>query len=101
MNAYYRRPGNAAKIRASALASRERRIEEVRAYDRERGFRVYDPAKVKSRRILNHEIEAGRMAAQDCWCGEKGEAHHPDHSKPLDVVWLCRRHHAEIHRKVV
>lgn len=27
-------------------------------------------------------------------CGDtNSEAHHPDYSKPLEVVWLCRPHH--------
>ncbi len=25
-------------------------------------------------------------------------AHHPDYSRPLDVVWLCDQHHKDIHR---
>ena len=35
-------------------------------------------------------------------CGVEGriEAHHPDYSKPLEVVWLCRIHHVEAHRVV-
>lgn len=36
-------------------------------------------------------------ACQVCG-GEKVEAHHPDYRKPLEVIWLCRRHHAELHR---
>jgi hypothetical protein len=33
-------------------------------------------------------------------CGSlKSEAHHEDYSKPLEVIWLCRRHHMERHRR--
>lgn len=34
-----------------------------------------------------------------CVCGEKAVAHHPDYSKPLEVIWLCHKHHKEIHSK--
>jgi hypothetical protein len=27
------------------------------------------------------------------------EAHHPDYDKPLEVIWLCRQHHVEEHKK--
>lgn len=30
-------------------------------------------------------------------CGEDAEMHHPDYSKPLEVIWLCRAHHKELH----
>lgn len=32
----------------------------------------------------------------DCECTEV-EAHHPDYSRPLDVVWLCDKHHKATH----
>ncbi len=34
-----------------------------------------------------------------CVCGHAdAEMHHPDHSRPLYVFWLCRPHHLEWHR---
>ena len=28
---------------------------------------------------------------------DKSQGHHPDYDKPLEVIWLCRRHHQEVH----
>jgi hypothetical protein len=43
----------------------------------------------------------GRLIRQPCEvCGEKKvEAHHDDYDKPLDVRWLCKAHHTDVHRK--
>ena len=30
-------------------------------------------------------------------CDRKPEAHHPDYSQPLSVVWLCPKHHRAAH----
>jgi hypothetical protein len=36
----------------------------------------------------------GKLVEQPCEvCGAKAEMHHPDYSKPLEVRWLCTRHH--------
>lgn len=32
-------------------------------------------------------------------CGIIGERHHKDYNKPLDIIWLCKKHHLELHRK--
>lgn len=29
------------------------------------------------------------------------EGHHPDYSRPLEVRWLCRPHHRELHWRLV
>lgn len=42
----------------------------------------------------------GKIKASPCHCGQKGEAHHEDYSKPLDVVWLCKQHHTERHLEI-
>lgn len=43
----------------------------------------------------------GALVPQPCEvCGTKDvEKHHPDYSKPLEVKWLCRDHHLELHRQ--
>lgn len=45
-------------------------------------------------------IKQGSLRKKFCEiCGEqKVEAHHCDYNKPLDVMWLCKKHHAEWHR---
>lgn len=44
----------------------------------------------------------GKLVKQPCEvCGSPDSVkHHDDYSKPLDVRWLCRPHHAELHRKL-
>ena len=42
----------------------------------------------------------GKLIARPCQvCGSSEvEAHHDNYDKPLDVKWLCRRHHLDAHR---
>lgn len=56
-------------------------------------WREKHPDRVKAHRKVFVEIRAKRMFAEKCFCGKKGEAHHEDYSKPLEVIWLCREHH--------
>ena len=44
-------------------------------------------------------IVSGAVKQEPCAiCGEeKTEGHHEDYDKPLDLVWLCKRHHADRH----
>jgi hypothetical protein len=48
---------------------------------------------------VKYAVKTGKLIKTPCQvCGElKVEGHHPDYSRPLDVVWLCRKHHNEIH----
>lgn len=97
MNEWYRRPGTAERVRAYALESRNRRIEKVREYDRQRGFRPSSPEAVIARNA------ARAVLLQPCSvCGseENVEKHHPDYLKPREIVFLCRVHHRSLHRKV-
>ena len=60
------------------------------------------PEQRKARRAVNGEVRAGRLpAASTCKCSECGaqaqEYHHPDYSKPLEVVPVCKACHTKIH----
>lgn len=44
-------------------------------------------------------VKRGELKKLPCEiCGkERVEAHHEDYKKPLQVRWLCRRHHLQLH----
>lgn len=56
--------------------------------------------KDSARSALKRAIKSGKVIRKPCSkCGgEKSQGHHEDYSRPLDVVWLCRNCHSEIHR---
>jgi hypothetical protein len=56
------------------------------------------PERKKAHMKVYHAIKNGVLIKEPCFmCGEKAEAHHPDYSRPLDVVWLCSQHHRQAH----
>lgn len=61
--------------------------------------RAADPHKRAARTAVAWEIRSGRMERRPCEkCGSgRAQAHHDDYSRPLDVRWLCSKHHAERH----
>lgn len=60
------------------------------------------PDRRKASHIVSNAVRDGKLTKTPCHiCGvEKVEGHHPDYSKPLNVVWLCTEHHKEVHRMV-
>jgi len=48
---------------------------------------------------LSQKIKAGKVKKEPCnICGaKKAEAHHEDYGKPLQVEWLCSKHHKGVH----
>lgn len=59
------------------------------------------PLKTRAQDAIQRELRAGRIQRLPCQeCGNpKVEAHHPDYAKPLDVLFLCRKHHRAWHRE--
>lgn len=56
----------------------------------------------KARRAVRQAVLNGTLKRLPCEvCGEpKTHGHHDDYSKPLDVRWLCPKHHVEHHNKI-
>lgn len=78
---------------------RTERRQSALEYQRKR--RERSPEKYKAMRAVSNAIRDGKLKKQPCEvCGsEHAQAHHDDYSKPLDVRWLCRTHHLELHGK--
>lgn len=57
------------------------------------------PEKYRARNLLNNAIRDGKITKTPCEvCGsEKSQSHHEDYSKPLEVRWLCFKHHRILH----
>jgi hypothetical protein len=77
--------------------SRARNPEGVRSYLAR--YRAANPEKVRAKNRVQRAVRSGRLERGPCRiCGEaNSEGHHSDYSKPLDVVWLCRKHHKDLH----
>lgn len=82
----------------------ERKFETQRKYRKnhpewQKIIKEREPEKYKARHAVSNAIRDGKLKKQPCAiCGElKVQAHHEDYSKPLEVVWLCNKHHKEKH----
>jgi len=56
--------------------------------------------KIKARSYANVYLKRGIIKRQYCLiCGDNAEMHHDDYSKPLEIKWLCRKHHLDLHNE--
>lgn len=64
-----------------------------------KSYRSAFPERYRAHNAVNNAVRDGRLRKQPCAvCGEaRVEAHHYDYSRPLDVEWLCKIHHAAVH----
>jgi len=68
---------------------------------RQERWRARNPIADWSHNATRAALRRGLIERDVCQvCGDpQTDGHHPDHTKPLEVVWLCRRHHKAEHRK--
>lgn len=96
---YYRRN------RDKVIAQRDkyRATPEGRAAAKKSGEAAYKryPEKVTARHALVQAVKSGRVqkpeVCDNCGASGKIHGHHPDYSKPLDVMWLCNPCHRDVH----
>lgn len=59
------------------------------------------PERRKANIIVGNAVRSGKLIPWPVCavpeCCDKPQGHHPDYSRPLDVVWLCPAHHEEAH----
>lgn len=75
----------------------EKRREYERFYTRKYREQEQEKLKLKARRKVANLVHRGKLQRGNCFCGLLGEAHHADYKKPLEIVWLCKKHHAKHH----
>ena len=67
-------------------------------------YQKRSPEKQKARGILNSAVQRGKvhkpLYCSSCEGDKHLEAHHTDYSKPLEVLWLCRSCHVDLHNKI-
>jgi len=75
---------------------KERKAEQQREYSRNPNLRIKYLARWYTKRMVRN----GTITKEPCAiCGkEQSEAHHPDYTEPLLIVWLCSDCHRNIHR---
>jgi hypothetical protein len=71
-----------------------------------RRWQAENPAATQAMNKLNYAVRRGAVTRASCCqiagCNATKQivAHHHDYSKPLDVLWICRKHHRELHNGV-
>ena len=79
------------------------RSEKGREADRKHYYN--SPEKAKALNALNHAIRDGKINRPDfcesCFQEKFVEGHHPDYDKPLEVTWLCKKCHTELHKDLI
>ena len=57
------------------------------------------PQRERARNIVRRAIRSGTLIKQPCFCGNtETVAHHDDYAEPLQLRWLCEKHHSRFHK---
>src|SRR3990167_5744413 len=58
------------------------------------------PERVIAKNLVNNRVRSGKLKRGNCvLCGNpRSVGHHEDYNKPLEVIWLCQKHHKRLDR---
>jgi hypothetical protein len=93
--------------------TREERLQKVKEYagtveGKEVALRAQErrrkkfPEKYRAHTAVSNALKLKilfKLPCSVCGTTEDVHAHHDDYTKPLDVIWLCRKHHQERHKQ--
>lgn len=88
-------------IKAREAKERWAKKNKARIYASTKRYREENPNKYRAHAKVAYEVSRGNLTRQPCevcGCTESIHAHHDDYSKPLNVRWLCSKHHNLWHR---
>lgn len=80
--------------------------DELRDYRKEYSKKYYaneaNKKKLQTRKKTRYAIISGDLIKKPCMvCGDKNsESHHKDYDRPLEIMWLCNKHHHEEHNRL-
>lgn len=71
----------------------------LKTNSRQAHWRRSNPLKYVAHLAVKPAVKAGELERKNCevCCAADVDAHHDQYDEPLEVRWLCRRHHTRLH----
>ena len=87
--------------RAAEISRRSYKKNATKHKETVSAYRASNRKKAVAHGKVAYALRAGQLVPMRCEvCGSaKTEAHHDDYDRPLDVKWLCRKHHKAHHAR--
>lgn len=80
---------------------RDNETPSTKPLSRQQKWQLDNPKAVWAHSCLRSAIRRGLITPEPCAeCGaEPADGHHDNYDEPMNVRWLCRRHHRAVHKK--